>query len=207
MRNCRPYLKAALDALPKLTTIIALGQVAHQSAVKACGEKLPKRRFAHGAVRTFSDGRTLIDSYHTSRYNQNTGRITEDMFDEVFARAGLMAQGPVAFVQKGLAMKTAILAAGLLSTAAFALPKDMPTDPKPAQANVPAIRLLPAEPAKPANAVASIGGRRSATPITSPRAQQLTARRFKTSAGSKRSAIAGAGTATIQKLIIAIATA
>ena len=59
-----------------------------------------------------------------------------------------MAQGPVAFVQKGLAMKTAILAAGLLSTAAFALPKDMPTDPKPAQANVPAIRLLPAEPRK-----------------------------------------------------------
>ena len=77
----------ALDALPKLTTIIALGQVAHQSAVKACGEKLPKRRFAHGAVHKLLDGRTLIDSYHTSRYNQNTGRITEDMFDEVFALA------------------------------------------------------------------------------------------------------------------------
>ena len=79
--------KDALDALPKLTTIIALGQVAHQSAVKACGEKLPKRRFAHGAVHKLLDGRTLIDSYHTSRYNQNTGRITEDMFDEVFALA------------------------------------------------------------------------------------------------------------------------
>jgi uracil-DNA glycosylase len=87
MRNCRPFLKDALDALPKLTTIIALGQVAHQSAVKACGEKLPKRRFAHGAVHKLLDGRTLIDSYHTSRYNQNTGRITEDMFDEVFALA------------------------------------------------------------------------------------------------------------------------
>jgi len=87
MRNCRPFLKDALDALPKLTTIIALGQVAHQSAVKACGEKLPKRRFAHGAVHHLLDGRTLIDSYHTSRYNQNTGRITEDMFDEVFALA------------------------------------------------------------------------------------------------------------------------
>ncbi len=59
-----------------------------------------------------------------------------------------MAQSSVAFVQKGLAMKTAILAAGLLSTAAFALPNDMPADPKPAQSNVPAIRLLPAEPRK-----------------------------------------------------------
>lgn len=87
LRACRPHLEGALNALPKLTTILALGQVAHQSVVKACGEKLPKRRFAHAAVHKLLDGRTLIDSYHTSRYNQNTGRISEESFDEVFALA------------------------------------------------------------------------------------------------------------------------
>jgi uracil-DNA glycosylase len=80
-------LESALAALPKLTTIIALGQVAHQSVVKACGEKLPKRRFAHGAVHHLLDGRRLIDSYHTSRYNQNTGRMNAEMLHEVFALA------------------------------------------------------------------------------------------------------------------------
>jgi uracil-DNA glycosylase len=87
MRTCRPYLESALAALPKLTTIIALGQVAHQSVVKACGEKLPKRRFAHGAVHHLLDGRRLIDSYHTSRYNQNTGRMNAEMLHEVFTLA------------------------------------------------------------------------------------------------------------------------
>ena len=87
MRACRPYLEQALHSLPKLTTIIALGQIAHQSTVKACGEKLPKRRFAHGAVHHLLDGRRLIDSYHTSRYNQNTGRLTQSMLEEVFALA------------------------------------------------------------------------------------------------------------------------
>lgn len=87
MRNCRPYLEQALHSLPKLTTIIALGQIAHQSTVKACGEKLPKRRFAHGAVHHLLDGRRLIDSYHTSRYNQNTGRLTQRMMEEIFAFA------------------------------------------------------------------------------------------------------------------------
>lgn len=87
LRTCRPYLRSALDALPRLTTIIALGQVAHQSVVKACGEKLPKRRFAHGAVHDLLDGRRLIDSYHTSRYNQNTGRMNAAMLEEIFARA------------------------------------------------------------------------------------------------------------------------
>ena len=87
IRNCRPYLESAFAALPNLRTIIALGQIAHQSAVKAVGAKLPKHRFAHGAVHQMLDGRTIIDSYHCSRYNQNTGRITPEMFDAVFERA------------------------------------------------------------------------------------------------------------------------
>jgi uracil-DNA glycosylase len=84
IRNCRPYLAGALAALPNLRTIIALGQIAHQSAVKAVGAKLPKHRFAHGAVHQMLDGRTIIDSYHCSRYNQNTGRLTVEMFEAVF---------------------------------------------------------------------------------------------------------------------------
>jgi uracil-DNA glycosylase len=84
IRNCRPYLADALAALPNLRTIIALGQIAHQSAVKAVGAKLPKHRFAHGAVHHMLDGRTIIDSYHCSRYNQNTGRLTVEMFEAVF---------------------------------------------------------------------------------------------------------------------------
>lgn len=87
IRTCRPYLNAALGALPKVRTIIALGQIAHQSVIKAVGAKLPKHRFAHGAVHHMLDGRVVIDSYHCSRYNQNTGRLTVEMFDKVFAEA------------------------------------------------------------------------------------------------------------------------
>jgi uracil-DNA glycosylase len=87
IRTCRPFLRAALDALPNLTTIIALGTIAHQSAVKVNGEKLPKRNFAHGAAHQLLNGRVLIDSYHPSQLNQNTGRITQEMFDAVFATA------------------------------------------------------------------------------------------------------------------------
>jgi uracil-DNA glycosylase len=87
IRNCRPYLARAFAALPNLRTIIALGQIAHQSVVKAVGAKLPKHRFAHGAVHQMLDGRVVIDSYHCSRYNQNTGRITVEMFEAVFAVA------------------------------------------------------------------------------------------------------------------------
>ncbi len=91
IRTCRPFLKSALDALPNLRVIIALGSVAHQSAVKANGEKLPKRRFAHRAVHHLLNGRVLIDSYHPSQLNQSTGRITQAMVEEVFALADQMS--------------------------------------------------------------------------------------------------------------------
>ncbi len=87
IRACRPFLKSALDALPNLRVIVALGAIAHQSAVKANGEKLPKRRFAHGAVHQLLNGRVLIDSYHPSRLNQNTGRVTAEMVADVFSQA------------------------------------------------------------------------------------------------------------------------
>ncbi len=91
IRTCRPFLKNALDGLANLRVIIALGTVAHQSAVKANGEKLPKRRFAHGAVHHLLNGRVLVDSYHPSQLNQNTGRITQEMLEEIFAVADQMS--------------------------------------------------------------------------------------------------------------------
>lgn len=77
---CRPFLEATLAALPNLRAVLALGQIAHQSAVKALGGRLPKHRFAHAAVHRLHTGVTLVDSYHCSRYNQNTGRLTVAMF-------------------------------------------------------------------------------------------------------------------------------
>jgi uracil-DNA glycosylase family 4 len=87
IRTCRQFLQPALHALPNLRVVIALGEIAHQSAVKALGGKLPKYRFGHLAEHRLPSGLTLIDSYHCSRYNQNTGRLTAEMFDAVFERA------------------------------------------------------------------------------------------------------------------------
>ena len=87
IHNCRPFLEARIPALPKLTHLIALGQIAHQSAIKAMGGKLPKYRFGHGARHVMPNGLVLYDSYHCSRYNTNTGRLTPEMFEAVFAAA------------------------------------------------------------------------------------------------------------------------
>jgi len=87
IRTCRPFLGGQVDSLPNTRVFIALGQIAHQSAVKVLGGKLPKCRFAHLAEHRVPDGRMLIDSYHCSRYNTNTGRLTAEMFEAVFARA------------------------------------------------------------------------------------------------------------------------
>jgi len=84
---CRPFLAGQVAALPKVRVVIALGQIAHQSAVKVLGGRLPKARFGHLAEHRMPGGRILIDSYHCSRYNQNTGRLTTAMFEAVFERA------------------------------------------------------------------------------------------------------------------------
>ena len=87
VRTCRPFVQGQVAVLPKARVFIALGQIAHQSVVKVLGGRLPKARFAHLAEHRMPDGRMLIDSYHCSRYNQNTGRLTTEMFEAVFARA------------------------------------------------------------------------------------------------------------------------
>jgi uracil-DNA glycosylase family 4 len=87
IRTCRPFLESPMETLGNLRVVVALGQIAHQSAVKVMGGKLPKCRFGHLAEHRMPSGLILIDSYHCSRYNQNTGRLTAGMFDAVFARA------------------------------------------------------------------------------------------------------------------------
>ncbi|MGI4733124.1 MAG: uracil-DNA glycosylase [Janthinobacterium lividum] len=93
IRTCRPYLEAPIAALPRVRVFVALGQIAHQSAVKALGGRLPKARFGHLAEHVMPDGRVLIDSYHCSRYNQNTGALTRPMFEAVFERALAVGKG------------------------------------------------------------------------------------------------------------------
>jgi uracil-DNA glycosylase family 4 len=87
IHTCRRFLTPTLEALPNLRVVIALGQIAHQSAVKALGGKLPKARFGHLAEHRMPSGIVLIDSYHCSRYNTNTRVLTPEMFQAVFARA------------------------------------------------------------------------------------------------------------------------
>jgi len=84
---CRPFLSAHLAALPRLKVFIALGKIAHDSFVRHCGLRLADHKFAHGAEHDIGEGRVLIDSYHCSRYNTNTGRLTAAMFESVFAQA------------------------------------------------------------------------------------------------------------------------
>lgn len=83
--NCRPFLQAQADVLPA-RVFVALGRIAHDSAVRVLGGKLSAAKFGHLAEHRLPGG-VLIDSYHCSRYNQNTGRLTAAMFEAVFARA------------------------------------------------------------------------------------------------------------------------
>jgi uracil-DNA glycosylase family 4 len=85
--NCRPFLMAGIDGLPNLHTFIALGKVAHDSLCRSFEVPLARAKFAHGATHALPGGRTLIDSYHCSRYNQNTRRLDAAMFETVFDRA------------------------------------------------------------------------------------------------------------------------
>jgi uracil-DNA glycosylase family 4 len=91
IRTCRAFLTPVLESLPNVRVVIALGQIAHQSTVKALGGKLPKAKFGHAAEHRLPSGITLIDSYHCSRYNQNTRVLTPAMFEAVFERAVALA--------------------------------------------------------------------------------------------------------------------
>ena len=83
IKTCRRFLESEIAGMPRLTAILALGAVAH-GAVLASQELVRARwPFAHGAVHALPSGHLLADSYHCSRYNTNTGRLTEAMFHQV----------------------------------------------------------------------------------------------------------------------------
>lgn len=82
---CRPFLAAEIRTMPRLCAILALGAVAHAGTLAALGLKRAPYPFAHGAAHRLPGDLLLADSYHCSRYNTNTGRLTEAMFDAVVA--------------------------------------------------------------------------------------------------------------------------
>lgn len=84
INNCRPFLASQFDTMPNLKIILALGLIAHNTILKTCGEKLSAHKFGHNAAHQLQNGLTLIDSYHCSKYNTSTKRLTEPMFHEVF---------------------------------------------------------------------------------------------------------------------------
>ncbi len=81
---CRGFLEAELSSLEQLEAILALGAVAHGAVLGALGLRKSRYPFAHGALHELPDGLLLADSYHCSRYNTNTGRLTVTMFEAVF---------------------------------------------------------------------------------------------------------------------------
>ncbi len=84
--NCRLFLKGALDALPNLRVVVALGRIAHESVLRAFGARRAAHPFAHGATHDLGPAK-LFDSYHCSRYNTNTGVLTPQMFNDVLRAA------------------------------------------------------------------------------------------------------------------------
>ncbi len=85
VKECRDFLRREIAAMPRLEAIVALGGVSHGSVLTACGEIKARYKFAHGAQHDLPNGLLLADSYHCSRYNTNTGRLTTEMFESVFA--------------------------------------------------------------------------------------------------------------------------
>jgi len=83
---CRPFLINQIDAMRSLKAVLCLGRISHDSTLKTLGMKAKEAPFAHGA-RHEVPGREIVlfDSYHCSRYNTNTGRLTTEMFEDVFA--------------------------------------------------------------------------------------------------------------------------
>jgi uracil-DNA glycosylase len=92
LTNCRPYLESEIRLLSRVRVVVTLGHVAYQSWLQAAGgwHQLGLRdrpRFGHGVDLRLPDGRVILSSYHPSRQNTNTGRLTRTMWHGVFRRA------------------------------------------------------------------------------------------------------------------------
>lgn len=105
--NCRPYLSREIELLDRVRVVIALGRIAFDAAIDAFGtnelskpdqadgqkRRVAKPKFAHGAEHLLRDRRTLLASFHPSQQNTFTGKLTEPMFDSIFARAHKLING------------------------------------------------------------------------------------------------------------------
>lgn len=85
INTCKQFLKAEIETMPNLKVILSLGLVSHNAVLKTMEQKLSAFKFGHCAKHDIGGNITLIDSYHCSRYNTNTGRLTTEMFEDVFS--------------------------------------------------------------------------------------------------------------------------
>jgi uracil-DNA glycosylase family 4 len=86
IHNCRPFLADEIAAMPHLRVFLAIGREPHEGILRVSGLKPTAYKFAHGALHELPNGLVLADSFHTSQYNVNTGRLTAAMFNEVVER-------------------------------------------------------------------------------------------------------------------------
>ena len=84
VKHCNRYLRAELDGLPGSAVVLALGKIAHDAVIRALGLRLSAYPFGHAHVHHVADDLCLVDSYHCSRYNTQTRRLTPEMFADVF---------------------------------------------------------------------------------------------------------------------------
>ena len=93
VKTCNAFLRAELAGLPADAVVLALGKIAHDAVLRALDLKPGQYRFGHGARHHLPSGQWLLDSYHCSRYNTQTRRLTPEMFRAVFAQAGELLSG------------------------------------------------------------------------------------------------------------------
>ena len=93
IRNCNTYLRNELAALRPDSVVLALGKIAHDAVLRALGVKLSHYTFGHGRLYRIEGKWSLLDSYHCSRYNTQTGRLTEKQFGSVFSKALAVMDG------------------------------------------------------------------------------------------------------------------
>ncbi len=88
IKTCAPFLQEEIASMKNLKLILALGTIAHNSALNVFGHRKAAFKFGHNQLHVFEHGPDILDSYHCSRYNTNTGRLTTQMFHDVFERIG-----------------------------------------------------------------------------------------------------------------------
>jgi uracil-DNA glycosylase family 4 len=87
IKQCNGFLKSEMGMMQSVKVVLSLGLISHNAVLKACGLKAGYAKFTHGSVHSLSNNIKLLNSYHCSRYNINTGRLTPDMFDRIMEKA------------------------------------------------------------------------------------------------------------------------